>query len=88
MSYISNLYDITLFLIKHSDEITRINYYYNVISFTYTSVKVTYDATNYIYRWITPDKGVGESKTSMIEEIEIDGEKWIEIKNNEEINLP
>lgn len=56
MSYISNLYDIALFLIKHNEEITRINYYYNVISFTYTSVKATYDATNYIYKWITPKK--------------------------------
>jgi len=90
MSYISGLYDVALFLIRHNEEITRLNYYYNIISFTYSSLKTTYDIGNYVYTKISPEKKQ-EDDLQDVRIIDIDGDVWVEVKKDEivdEIELP
>lgn len=90
MSYISGLYDVALFLIRHNEEITRLNYYYNIISFTYSSLKTTYDIGNYVYTKISPEKKQ-EDNLQDVRIIDIDGDVWVEVKKDEivdEIELP
>lgn len=82
MSYISGLYDVALFLIRHNEEITRLNYYYNIISFTYSSLKTTYDVGNYVYTKISPEKKKEEDLQD-VRFVDIDGEVWVEVKKDE-----
>ena len=88
MSYISGLYDVALFLIKHNEEITRLNYYYNIISFTYSSIKTTYDIGNYVYTKISPIQKIEEQEDTRI--VNVDGETWVEItkRNDDCFELP
>ena len=91
MSYISGLYDVALFLIKHNEEITRLNYYYNIISFTYSSIKTTYDIGNYVYTKISPTQKIEDSEDSEDTRIvNVDGEMWVEItkRNDDFFELP
>ncbi len=88
MSYISGLYDVALFLIKHNEEITRLNYYYNIVSFTYSSIKTTYDIGNYVFAKISPSQKVNESEDMRV--VNVDGEAWVEItkRNDDCFELP
>lgn len=88
MSYISGLYDVALFLIKHNEEITKLNYYYNIVSFTYSSLKTTYNIGNFVYTKISP--ALKEEEMEEIRIVNIDGNSWVEVikKDDDYLELP
>lgn len=59
--------DVVIFLFKYREEITQLSYYYNILTFTYSSAKTTYDIGSSVYNWISPKPDLTQLNDEWIE---------------------